>query len=215
MAMDDEIVKICKKHGVLDIKNIIVNKKKYLNCRLCKKESDNQYYCNNKNKWTEYFKKNREKIRINTRKSQEKYRNKEDVKIKAKERYALVKNDRSFIEKRKNYRDGRKEKKKISDKAYRDKNKEMLSISKKQYLESLPPKVRGERKKRKAKLARELLQKNIKNLSDGYVKGHIAKGTSLTYKDVPMELVELKRVQIMLRRELRKQKEVMNVNKNS
>ena len=40
-------------------------------------------------------------------------------------------------------------------------------------------------------------------LSDAYIKGLIAKGTSLKNKDIPTELVELKRTQIQLYRDLK------------
>ena len=41
----------------------------------------------------------------------------------------------------------------------------------------------------------------IKNLSDSYIKNGLISRTSLTYKDIPKEMVEAKRLELLIRRE--------------
>jgi hypothetical protein len=41
----------------------------------------------------------------------------------------------------------------------------------------------------------------IKNLTDNYVKLVLVKHTNLTYKDIPKELIEVKRLEMLIRRE--------------
>lgn len=197
------------------MKNSIVNDGKYLTCRLCKNEIDKAYYNNNKIKWKDYKLKNHEKVKAVQKKANKKYNSREDVKLRSRKRYELIKHDPSYIKKRKEYREANKEKKIIIDRAYRDKNKERIALTKKQYLKNLPPEVLMGRMKIKADKARKRLQENIKNLSDSYVKGNITNRSRLYYSDIPDSLVELKRVQIQLRRELKKLKGDDNVNTNS
>jgi len=81
--------------------------------------------------------------------------------------------------------------------------KEYLRQRAKQY------KARPEVKERLVKHhAKEYVEKgkqrgldNIKNLNDNYVKMILVKHTNLTYKDIPKELVEVKRLEMLIRRE--------------
>jgi len=50
------------------------------------------------------------------------------------------------------------------------------------------------------------VKKKVSMAKDGYIKGLLTKGTSLTTKDIPDSLVECKRLELKIKRELREMK---------
>ena len=55
-----------------------------------------------------------------------------------------------------------------------------------------------------------LKSKSRENLSDSYVKSIITKGSSVKRQLIPKELIELKRINILITREIRKQQQCQN-----
>jgi hypothetical protein len=86
---------------------------------------------------------------------------------------------------------------------YYEANKKQLLERAKEY--SSRPEVKEYKKEYRRK---EYVEKGkqrgldgIKNLTDNYVKLVLVKHTNLTYKDIPKELIEVKRLEMLIRRE--------------
>jgi hypothetical protein len=81
-------------------------------------------------------------------------------------------------------------------KAYRDKNREAKNQYQREYTKN--PEVKAMHKKWKEQY------KN--NLSDAYVRNELAHHTTLTSKDIPQSLVEVKRLQLQIKRMVENEK---------
>jgi len=88
-------------------------------------------------------------------------------------------------------------------KKYYEANKEQLKTYHTEYM--LRPGVKERYKELRRKEYIEKGKKrgldNIKNITDSYVKMVLVKHTNLTYKDIPKELIEVKRLEMLIRRE--------------
>ena len=88
-------------------------------------------------------------------------------------------------------------------KKYYEANKEKLKAYHTEYM--LRPGVKERYKelhrKEYVEKGKERGLKNIKNITDSYVKMVLVKRTNLTSKDIPKELVEVKRLEMLIRRE--------------
>lgn len=120
------------------------------------------------------------------------------VKKLRKERYEKMKKEGSLLEKRrKHYHDKLKHddefmrKKRESNKKWTDSNKEKVAIKRKRFYEK--------NKEKNLKYGRNAFA----NLTDGSVRKLLCQG-GLSAKDIPQELVDLKRVQILIHREINK-----------
>lgn len=60
----------------------------------------------------------------------------------------------------------------------------------------------GHRERQRLRI-REFNKRQVAELGEHYIKQKITRGTSLKHKDIPQDLVELKRVQIMITREIK------------
>ncbi len=100
------------------------------------------------------------------------------------------------------YRKANPEKILAYSKAYYKVNKEKLNDYSKEWAVNNP-------EKRKVSVNKNAL-KNKKELSDNYVKRLFIQRTSLTASDIPPELIEIKRQQLILKRLLKQQKELTN-----
>ena len=104
------------------------------------------------------------------------------------------------------YREANREKHLEQQKAYREANREKLRESGKAYKEANREKIReymeayGEANREKL---RESCRRNRRDLKDSYVAALF----QLPVKAVPKEIIELKRVQLQITREIRKQQE--------
>jgi len=88
----------------------------------------------------------------------------------------------------------------------------MISEHQRQYLKEYKKRsyVKAKRKEdkkssRATQTARKRKAKQRENLQDEYIKHLIVKNTSLSYPDIPQELIEIKRLQLKIIRELKKQ----------
>jgi len=159
MREEKEIVKVCKRHGHLNINDIQLIKHKkckkgfYYTCKICNNYSKKMYATRNRKKLSEnnkeYRKKNRDKYNSWARK--------------------YFKKNRSIISERAN-------KKYNNDDFF---------------------------KKRALENTKKSMKKLRENISDSYVKSLITRDSLLTSKDIPLFLVEIKRMQIILKRELK------------
>jgi len=86
------------------------------------------------------------------------------------------------------------EKIKLHEKNRQEKNRKLGINPSKQYRKNNKNKVAESEKRRK--------EKNIKNLTDNYIKAELTKKTRLKFKDIPPAMVELKRLQIAIHRQL-------------
>jgi hypothetical protein len=59
-------------------------------------------------------------------------------------------------------------------------------------------------RERMREILRRSSAKGREACSDTYVKGRLIKGSFLTFADIPQELVEVKRLQLLIKRELKK-----------
>ena len=94
--------------------------------------------------------------------------------------------------------------------AYAKEYKEKRTAYKKQWYEANKEKLKAKAKawrKDNLELAKnnhtEWVKHSIERLSDYYVNSSIRKGTSLKSKDIPKELTEVKRVAMLIERQLR------------
>lgn len=85
---------------------------------------------------------------------------------------------------------------------FRKKNPEKIKIYNKKY--------KYDNKEKIALSSLERSRRHRKNLQDCYIRAKLSKYSHLSCKDIPQELVELKRVQLQIRRHL---KELKNGNK--
>ena len=115
----------------------------------------------------------------------------------------------------KTYYDANKDKRNANGVAWRKANKDSVKVNNKAYYEANGDKIRAYnrdlyhsiektpgRRARKAAMARG----QANRLTDGYVTGLLTKnGSPLTSKDVPQSLIELKRLELKLKRNLKEQ----------
>lgn len=147
------------------------------------------------------------------------YKNKNGDKFSLKCKYCVKetghqyqKNNREKCNKRKkewNYKNRERLLKRI--KLYRQKNIIKLRLQEKKRLEKNPERVKNNQKKYMSKPESQEKRRvadriRIKNLANGYVKKNLIARTNLLAKDIPQELVELKKSQLLLKRELKKLK---------
>lgn len=111
----------------------------------------------------------------------------------------------------------------LRNKKYRLNNKEKINEIRKKYRERCPEIEKKYREKYREKikvLAKKYRSKNteklkliriqqVKNLDDHYIKGLYASNSKIKYKNVPEELIEVKRIHLKL---VRKLKELKNGN---
>jgi hypothetical protein len=91
----------------------------------------------------------------------------------------------------------------------REKNREKIRVTSKKYYEKNKDKINEygkERREKNPEKIREIRKVYIENLPEKYVIKQITQGTGLSASSIPQELIELKRVQIQITRELRKQR---------
>ena len=143
-------------------------------CKECRKK----YYQANKEKILEYDKQYRQA-------------NKEKIKEYSKKYYQANK------EKRKKYRQANKEKIKEQKKKYRQANKEKEKEQKKKYYQANKEKI--------LEYSKKYCQDNRNKLADPYVIDIIRHQTNsmLKAKDIPQELIELKRNSLILKRKIK------------
>jgi len=85
----DEIVKVCKKHGHLNISHCLIRKNKYFVCKSCEKERGKIYREKNREKIKKYEKKYAISYKQKNSHNQRKYRekNREIINSKSRDRY--------------------------------------------------------------------------------------------------------------------------------
>lgn len=126
-----------------------------------------------------------------------------------------------FLETRKEYKLKNVEKYKKYKRKYRELHREQINERKRQLYYTNPNKTERNSKydnslskKRWREKNSELIKKRCKqsrdSLSDCYVRERITYKTNLKTKDIPQSLVEVYRLQIQLKREMRKLKEAEN-----
>ena len=97
----------------------------------------------------------------------------------------------------KKYQKDNEERIKIYKKKYREDNKDKFNIYSKKYYEKNRDKIINKTKIYNKKYRR----KGIKELSDPYIKGLLAKDSNiLTHADIPQELIEAKRLEVQIKR---------------
>ena len=125
--------------------------------------------------------------------------------------------------KHKIYRENNKEKLTAKCKIYRENNKEKIASIHKIYYENNKEKINAkckiyyennkEKMTSKCKIYRENNKEKInaihkisrENLSDSYVKELLTVKSGLSCKDIPHELIEIKRVQLLIERHIKNQ----------
>ena len=105
-------------------------------------------------------------------------------------------------ERRREYRT--KNKKRLAEymREYRAKNKKRLAEQRREYEAKNKERRREYGAKNKERIAEQRREYKVK-LSDGYVRSLITQASALTARDIPIELVELKRIQLIIEREVR------------
>ena len=91
------------------------------------------------------------------------------------------------------------------NKNYYQKNLVNGLLQRKKWRESNPEKVRAFYQKHQYKT-----RICSKNLTDSYVKSQLTKRTLLCNKEIPQELIELKRIQMLIKREIRNKNVINN-----
>jgi hypothetical protein len=219
---ESKIIKICKNHGPLQENNILRKYgRKYSSCRLCKKESDKRSYEKHKisRKIHQKIYNEQHKEQIGVYKKIWQQKNKQKIIKTNKERYESIKDCPEFIKKTKEYRDANKIKKSITDKEYRNRNKEILKIKKKEYIKKLKIENLDEYKRRSKnkwikemerrnkdyegylKKRREHDKKSHEKITDGYARQLLKSRSDLDLKIIPKELIDLKRIAVLIKRE--------------
>jgi len=158
-------------------------------CKKCVK----QYYQVNKEKTLE-------------QKKQYRQANKEKIKERKKKYYQV--NKEKTLEHNKQYRQANKEKIKERKKKYYQANKEKTLEHSKQYRQANKEKIEQYNKQYRQANKEKLKEKSKDNrnkLVDPYIKTIISKQTNgmLKAKDIPQELIELKRNNIILKRKIK------------
>ena len=159
-------------------------KNKYIKDRFCNhcKKCMKQYYQSNKEKVLEqskkYYQANNEKIK----ERQKQYRQANNEKMKQYNKQYYQANNEKMKERQKQYRQANNEKMKQYNKQYRQANKEKIKEQRKQY-----------RQDDRNKLADSYIKDLIRNQTNGMLKA----------KDIPQELIELKRNNIILKRKIK------------
>ena len=128
------------------------------------------------------------------------YRRTEEYKTKRRA-YNAYRRTEEYNTKRRATRDLSKERERW--KKYYEANKEKLKAYRREYMTRPGVKERYKEIHRKeyTEKGKERGLENIKNISDSYVKMVLVKRTNLTSKDIPKELVEVKRLEMLIRRE--------------
>jgi hypothetical protein len=90
-------------------------------------------------------------------------------------------------------------------KIYYQKNLEQALLQRKEWRQRNPEKVKESNQKHKYKKAI-----CSKNLTDSYVKSQLTKRTPICNKEIPQELIELKRIQMLINREIRNKNVINN-----
>lgn len=147
-TMQNDIVKVCKKHG--EVKNELVYVKpdgaKY--CRICQREQLKNY---------------------------------------------RLKNRERFLLKLKKYRLRNLDKIKLTKKLWKINNLGHVNFKNREWCEN--------NKEKRREISRNSAKKSVNKLSDGYIKYLMCYGTNLKRHDITPELVELKRLQIQMKRQ--------------
>ena len=138
----------------------------------------------------EYAKKNKEKLKAKRKEYYE--ANKEKIIAKGKV-YVEANREKTLAYKKQWYQDN-KEQFLIKVKEYKEKNKEHLEAARKVWLLANHEHVKDVKK--------AYVKKQIDMVSDYYVRTKLRKGTALKSKDIPQELVEAKRLNILIKRKL-------------
>lgn len=119
------------------------------------------------------------------------------------EKRNAYKRTEEYKAKRRATRDLSKDRERWAQYAARPEVKEYLRQKAKQY--NARPEVKERLVKHRAKEYAEKGKQrgldNIKNLNDNYVKSILVRGTNLTYKDIPKALVEVKKLEILIKRD--------------
>lgn len=130
-------------------------------------------------------------------------------------KYTLYRCSKIVLEKSKEWRGANKEKTKLIYKRSRDKVKHTEDYIKKNqerasnYYKKYPERVKVNAKLWRLKnpektknIVQKVRKDGIKNLGNSYIKGLICQDTPLSFKDIPKDFIELKRKQLLLKRQL-------------
>ncbi len=141
--------------------------------------------------------------RICIRESSKKYARKEEVKVRAKERHLENKKCYVYLEKRKNNNHKRKLDGYTQYKIYRKNNIDIIRYKDRER----SAKIRKERPEYIKARSKKYTFKCKENISDSYVRKILLKNTYLKAADIPTDLIEAKRIQLKIKRELIKIKQ--------
>ncbi len=115
---------------------------------------------------------------------------------------------------RKQYNKENREKVKEFQKRYQEENRDKIRETEKHYQKKNAKKLRRMRKEYKKENAEKINAQNVqhrKRMSDQYIKKLIANqisrgsGTTIKFKNIPNEIIELKRKQIQIKRLIKQQ----------
>ena len=117
-----------------------------------------------------------------------------------KDRIRAYKTSESYKARRRETRDLAKNR--IACRDYYQRNKEKMRDRQKSYAQANPEKMRELHRRGYENRGKQKALDGIKELSDKYIKQILVRNTTLSHKDIPTELIQAKRVEILIRREV-------------